>query len=129
MLLSPTTKDTFGGVSTTAEGGIASLLERKKPLLESLAKGFTPKALKLLVAVSALLSGDDLRRISRILWVGHLEDDQRTIAPVSFSPSTSIHLLTKLSTHQACFLIMQCAEKEPLEISATVEVDLRRLVC
>ncbi|KAL4263814.1 Protein UNC80 C-terminal domain-containing protein [Pleurotus pulmonarius] len=106
LLLSPTTKDTFGGVSTTAEGGIASLLEKKKPLLESLAKGFTPKVLKLLVAVSALLSGDDLRRISRILWVGHLEDDQRTIAP-------------------ACFLIMQCAEKEPLEISATVEVDLR----
>ncbi|KDQ32084.1 hypothetical protein PLEOSDRAFT_1035031 [Pleurotus ostreatus PC15] len=109
LLLSPTTKDTFGGVATTAEGGIASLLEKKKPLLESLAKGFTPKVLKLLVAVSALLSGDDLRRISRILWVGHLEDDQRTIAP-------------------ACFLIMQCAEKEPLEISATVEVDLRRLL-
>ncbi|KAJ8514624.1 hypothetical protein ONZ45_g7844 [Pleurotus djamor] len=108
LLLSPTTKDTFGGDSLNAsEGDISALLEKRKTLLDSLSKGFHLRALKLFVVVSSLLSGSDLCRLAHPLWEHHID-----------SPNMKV-------TAPACFLIMQCAEKEPLEITATLEVDLR----
>jgi hypothetical protein len=47
---------------------LSLLLEQRKVLLDGLLKGFPSKALKLFVAISPMLSEDDYRRITPVLW-------------------------------------------------------------
>lgn len=80
MLLSPNLSDLIDKTSTAND----SLYPRKHPLVDSLSKGFVPRALKLLVAVSALLSPDDYRRIGPLLWEHSLSGiDSSTLTSVS----------------------------------------------
>ncbi|KAJ7741945.1 hypothetical protein DFH07DRAFT_980971 [Mycena maculata] len=93
--------------SNDAKGGISNVFAEKEQLVVSLSKGFTPKALKLLVTMSALLTVDDFLRIGPLIWEHHLGDTD---------PST-------VST--ACFLVMQAAEKTPHEMMVLMEFDIR----
>ncbi|KAJ7591203.1 hypothetical protein C8J56DRAFT_858679 [Mycena floridula] len=92
-----------------ASGGsgkdLASFASRE--LVSSLSKGFIARCLKLLVAVSALLSAEHLRQMGPLLWEQYLE----------FVDSSTLS--------SGCFLFMQCAEKLPLEIGAVIEMDLQ----
>ncbi|KAJ7118682.1 hypothetical protein C8R43DRAFT_1035902 [Mycena crocata] len=90
-----------------AKGGISSVFAEKEQLVRSLSKGFTPKALKLLVTMSTLLTVEDFVRIGPLVWEHHLGN----IDPSAVSA--------------ACFLVMQCAEKTPHELVVLMEFDLR----
>lgn len=52
---------------------LSELLEKRKPLLDGLLKGFPSKALKLFVGISPLLSEDDYVRIAPIMWQSGLK--------------------------------------------------------
>ncbi|KAJ7209904.1 hypothetical protein B0H12DRAFT_1242805, partial [Mycena haematopus] len=100
-----------GGFNTNLshepKAGISSVFAEKEQLIISLGKGFVPKALKLLVTMSTLLSIEDLLRIGPLVWEHHLG----RIDPSAVSA--------------ACFLVMQCAEKTPDEMLVLIEFDLR----
>lgn len=52
--------------------------------MKAIAQGFEARALKLLVAMSGLITADDCRRIGSILWEKHLEDnDPKILSSVS----------------------------------------------
>ncbi|KAJ7196554.1 hypothetical protein GGX14DRAFT_473423 [Mycena pura] len=89
------------------KGGISSVFAEKEQLVLSLAKGFRHKALKLLVAMSTLLTVDDFLRIGPLVWEHHLG---------GIDPSV---------VSAASFLVMQCAEKTPHEMEVLMEVDIR----
>ncbi|KAJ7185784.1 hypothetical protein C8R46DRAFT_937409 [Mycena filopes] len=93
--------------STEPRAGISEVFAEKEQLVRSLGKGFTPKALKLLVTMSAMLSTDDFLRIGPLVWEHHL---------AGTDPS---------GISAACFLVMQCAEKTPHEMVVLMEFDLR----
>ncbi|KAF8162457.1 hypothetical protein K438DRAFT_1985106 [Mycena galopus ATCC 62051] len=93
--------------SNEPKAGIASVFAEKEQLIVSLGKGFTPKALKLLVTMSTLLSVDDLVRIGPLVWEHHLGRND---------PS---------AVSAACFLVMQCAEKTPDQMLVLMEFDFR----
>ncbi|TFK38037.1 hypothetical protein BDQ12DRAFT_735948 [Crucibulum laeve] len=98
-----------GSIKSTSNKGwnLATSFSEHEQLLKSLSKGFPPRAMKLLVTVSTLLSTDDYRRLGPVLWQHSLEDsDASAIA-------------------SACFLVMQCAEKSSLDLLAIIEVDLQ----
>ncbi|KAJ3934148.1 MAG: hypothetical protein NXY57DRAFT_995571 [Lentinula lateritia] len=106
-ILSPTpTSGTF--VDENVKNiGLAAIFAQRTPILEAMYKGFEARALKLLVAMSSLIHLDDYRRIGTILWQQHLEDnDPRTLSSI-------------------CFLVMQCAEKNPHDLLANIEIDLQ----
>ncbi|RDB29723.1 hypothetical protein Hypma_014167 [Hypsizygus marmoreus] len=86
---------------------LAALFVAKQTLLLSLSKGFVAKVMKLLVAMSTLLTSNDYRRLSPHLW------DQ-----IDSDGDSSL-------TSAVCFLIMQCAEKTPMDILAVMEIDLQ----
>lgn len=63
---------------------VASVLAEKSQFLASLSKGFTPKAIKLLVAVSSLLTVEDHNRLGPHLWYrGLMNSDSSMTAAVS----------------------------------------------
>lgn len=52
--------------------------------MKAIAQGFEARALKLLVAMSGLITADDCRRIGSILWEKHLADnDPKILSSVS----------------------------------------------
>ncbi|KAJ6557945.1 hypothetical protein B0H19DRAFT_1149145 [Mycena capillaripes] len=93
--------------SNEPKTGIASVFAEKEQLVLSLGKGFLPKALKLLVTMSTLLTVDDLFRIGPLVWEHHLG------------------MTDPGAVSAACFLIMQCAEKTPHEVMVFMEFDFR----
>ncbi|KAK7044859.1 RRM domain-containing protein [Favolaschia claudopus] len=93
--------------SNEPKAGISSAFAEKEQLVLSLGKGFEPKALKLLVTMSTLLSADDLLRIGPLVWEHHLTHTDAS------------------SVSAACFLVMQCAERTPQEMVVHIEFDLR----
>ncbi|KAJ6614617.1 hypothetical protein B0H10DRAFT_2165084 [Mycena sp. CBHHK59/15] len=93
--------------SKDAKAGISAVFAEKIQLVTSLSKGFTPKALKLLVTMSTLLTVDDLLRIGPLVWEHHLAGSDPSVVSA------------------ACFLIMQCAEKTPQDLIVLMEVDFR----
>ncbi|KIK68470.1 hypothetical protein GYMLUDRAFT_92002 [Collybiopsis luxurians FD-317 M1] len=109
IVLSPTSNnDTFDD-SDDKNLGLVAIFAKRTPILEALSQGFDARALKLMVAVSALIKADDLRRLGNILWEKHLEEtDPKALSSI-------------------CFLVMQCAEKNPHDLLARIEVDLRSL--
>lgn len=123
MLLSATLdnprRSTMDGQSITAP--------HENKLLAALAKGYICRIMKLLVTVSLVLEPEDFGRIGPIVWDRYLcvDDnvDVSTVGSVHLSSSSSKR---KLIVPQASFLIMQCAEKTPADIQATIQVDFNR---
>ncbi|KAJ6582913.1 hypothetical protein DFH09DRAFT_278368 [Mycena vulgaris] len=91
--------------SNDVKAGISSVFAEKEQLVMSLGKGFTPKALKLFVTMSTMLTVEDLLRIGPLVWEHHL---------AGTDPS---------AVSAACFLVMQCAEKTPHEMVVLMDVD------
>ncbi|KAI4525071.1 hypothetical protein K525DRAFT_235018 [Schizophyllum commune Loenen D] len=95
-----------GSMDTTIDGA-SGLLKEKEQLLRSVAKGFAARILKLLVTMAVLLSRDHVEKIGTYLWANYLDEREApTLGP-------------------ACFLVMQCAEKAPSDLIATIEVDMQ----
>ncbi|GLB42281.1 putative ion transmembrane transport [Lyophyllum shimeji] len=86
---------------------LAAIFAQKETLLKSLSKGFVPKAMKLLVTMSTLLTADEYQRLAPFLWY-----------QLQSNGDTSL-------TSAVCFLIMQSAEKTPMDLVARIEVDLQ----
>ncbi|CAA7264275.1 unnamed protein product [Cyclocybe aegerita] len=84
-----------------------TFVEHRK-LIDSLSKGYISRTMKLFVALSTLISVQDYQNLAPSLWQHSLVDNM--------DPS---------STASACFLLMQCAEKAPLDLQAIIEVDLQ----
>ncbi|KAF8068970.1 hypothetical protein FPV67DRAFT_1414491 [Lyophyllum atratum] len=110
MLLSKSLKkshlmDDTSPTDNTAD--IVAMFVRKEPLLTSLSKGFVQKSMKLLVTMSTILTPNEYRRLGPHLWYQlHSEGDSSLTSAV-------------------CFLIMQCAERTPIDLVARIEVDLQ----
>lgn len=98
---------------------VPDILNTRLKFIASLFKGFVPHALKLLVTVSALLNPAEWGRIAPIIWPNGL-DTTGSDSGGGMSEKGVIPLI--------CFLVMQCAEKNPLEFRTMVEVDMRRYV-
>lgn len=130
MLFSPTVDHALDEKSAKQNSAdISAILAEKAQLIESLSKGFIARAMKVLVAMSSLLTVDDYRYLAPLLWEHELNGDDTSLT-TSVRSSIKIRTGYTLSdTFQACFLIMQCAEKAPLDLNAIVEVDLQRYVC
>jgi hypothetical protein len=77
VLLSTSLNPAKSSVEQTVD--VSTLLAKKAQLIASLSKGLIPKALKLMVAMSALLSSDDYRRIGPLLWDHHLNGADPTV--------------------------------------------------
>ncbi|KAJ3746695.1 hypothetical protein DFH05DRAFT_1395192 [Lentinula detonsa] len=106
-VLSPTLSNTTFVDDNDKNVGFAAIFSQRTPILEAISRGFEARATKLMVAMSGLIHVEDFRRIGTILWQRHLEqNDPKTLSSV-------------------CFLIMQCAEKNPHDLLANIEVDLR----
>jgi hypothetical protein len=81
--------------SAETKAGISSVFAEKEQLVLSLGKGFTPKALKLLVTMSTMLTTDDLLRIGPLVWEHHLGGvDSSAVSTVS-----GFHKLSLLRFH------------------------------
>ncbi|KAJ3966535.1 hypothetical protein EV361DRAFT_934787 [Lentinula raphanica] len=106
-VFSPNSTRTVFVEDINKQGGLAATFSQRTPILDAMSRGFEARALKLMVAMSGLIHVEDFRRIGTILWQRHLEEtDPKNLSSV-------------------CFLIMQCAEKNPDDLLANIEVDLR----
>ncbi|KAF8965019.1 hypothetical protein BDZ97DRAFT_1813196 [Flammula alnicola] len=85
----------------------ATFVEHRK-LIDSLSKGYPHKAMKLFVAVSTIIPTEDYKNLGPLLWQHCLLDN-----------------VDSSSTASACFLLMQCAERTPMDVLAVMEVDLQ----
>ncbi|KAF9051397.1 hypothetical protein BJ165DRAFT_1524338 [Panaeolus papilionaceus] len=85
----------------------AAFAEYRK-LLDSLTNGYISKALKLFVSVSTLVTQEHCVSLGPVLWQYCLFDN-----------------VDAGTTAAACFLLMQCAEKTPIDLLALIEVDLQ----
>jgi hypothetical protein len=108
MLLSPNLDSALTTKSAAEQTpDISAILAEKAQLIASLSKGFIPKALKLMVAMSALLSPQDYRRLGTILWDQHLGGSDPTLTAsvryFLYKPfPTLIFPLGLLSDHAMC---------------------------
>ncbi|KAF9062414.1 hypothetical protein BDP27DRAFT_1368816, partial [Rhodocollybia butyracea] len=101
------TRNTFTEGAEDKGIGMAAIFSQRTPILDAMARGFEARALKLLVAMSGLIRPEESKRIGNVLWKKHLEDNDPKILSA------------------ICFLVMQCAEKNPDDLLASIEVDLR----
>jgi hypothetical protein len=88
----------------------ATFVEHRK-LIDSLSKGYPAKSTKLFVAMSTMIATEDYQSLGPILWQHCLLDN-----------------VDSSLTASACFLLMQCAEKNPMDLLAVIEVDMQTLV-
>ncbi|KAH9478690.1 Protein unc-80-like protein [Psilocybe cubensis] len=103
------TASKFANNSTSGKTlDLASTFSENEKLLKSLGKGYSPKAMKLFVALSALIAEEEYLNLGPLLWQHCLLDN-----------------VDASSTASACFLLMQCAEKTPIDLKAIIEVDLQ----
>jgi hypothetical protein len=72
MLLTPRL-----GENDDSEPGLLDVktLFASEKLVSALAKGFMPRALKLLMAISVLLATENLRRLGPLMWEEYLESE------------------------------------------------------
>jgi hypothetical protein len=92
--------------------------------LSSLAKGFLPRAIKLLVTVSAMLTPSDWEQVAPLVWRNGLLLDG--VHDATAGSSGDGGKKTKSMLPLVCFLVMQCAEKNPSKFGIMVEFDLQR---
>lgn len=104
---------------------LASSFAQHKVLIDSLSKGFASRAMKLFVTMSSLLADENYRRLGPLIWEHGLVDHIDTSATASVSHDMYSFHIYNLRL-QACFLLMQCAEKVPEDLLAVMEVDLQR---
>ncbi|KAG7095353.1 hypothetical protein E1B28_006112 [Marasmius oreades] len=110
MILSPPLERTPNTPAPVEQGtGISSAFDEKSDLLKGIGKGFAKRALKLMVALSTMITVEDSARIGTLLWEHHIEENDPSV----------------LSS--ACFLMNICAEKTSLDLLANIEVDLQSL--
>lgn len=96
MLLSPTLNDTFPSSPNGKGADLSAAFAEKAELLESYSKGFIPKVLKLLVALSALLTPADYRRMGPLIWEQHLDgSDPKITSSVSIKLVSYEYFLTE----------------------------------
>lgn len=88
MLLVPQLGTGLAAESANESRTNISDLFASRELVRSLTKGFVPKALKLFVAVSALLTNEQHRDIGPLLWHHHLQDVDPSVM-TAVSPKTS----------------------------------------
>ena len=82
MVLSPKPDRFFEDVEDP-KTRMSELVSRKKGILTALKKGFAPRALKLFVALFAMLSITDLRKLGSVVWDKYLEQaDASTLTSV-----------------------------------------------
>jgi len=89
---------------------IAATFVEHRRLIDSLSKGYPPKSMKLFVAVSTLIANEDYQILGPILWQHCMLDN-----------------VDSSLTASACFLLMQCAERNPMDLLAVIEVDMQTL--
>jgi hypothetical protein len=121
-----TAASTFGN-ETTGEGetfNIPEMLGQTLNLINSLSKGFVLRIVKLLYTVSTLLGAQDWARVAPIVWRSRflLLDSDPSSSSVGGKKRKDIGCLMP----SICYLVMQCAEKNPLGFRGMVEVDMRR---
>ncbi|KAG6915507.1 hypothetical protein DXG01_011132 [Tephrocybe rancida] len=109
MLLSQSLQKSHSADDATSLGStdLVALFVQKETLIKSISKGFAGKAMKLLVAMSTLLTVSEYRRLGPFLWSLLQNDGDASL------------------TAAVCFLIMQCAEKTPMDLLAVIEVDMQ----
>lgn len=86
MFLSPSL-GTLSSTNSVEKGlDLSTRFTEHKTLIDSLSKGFPSKAMKLLVAMSSLITVEDYRRLGPVLWVqGFDESDYTSTASVSLA--------------------------------------------
>ncbi|KAG5351484.1 hypothetical protein C0989_006338 [Termitomyces sp. Mn162] len=92
---------------TSRTSDLAAMFAQREPLITSISKGFVRKAMKLLVTMSTLLTQSEYRRLASYLWDLLQDDGDASL------------------TAAVCFLVMQCAEKTPMDLLAVIEVNLQ----
>lgn len=75
---------------------LSSTFVEHQKLIESLSKGYVPKAMKLFVSLSALITPDDCQRLGPLLWEYCLEPNVGSSSTASVSPFHPVILPTEL---------------------------------
>ena len=115
------------GTPTTTSSPILSYSTQERQLKE-VSKGLKANSLRLLVAVSGLLSREDHESLCAFLWQSCLIQapcEIQTLVGSYCIGICRIDLQFVLAT-QATFLIMQCAENAPTAIQDLMRTDIRR---
>ena len=99
----------------------------RERLLENFFEGLLSNSLRLLVAVSGLLSKVDHESLCPFLWGSCLTQVASEIQTSVGSHLAAVHLIDfGFVTPQATFLIMQCAEKAPAAVFSLIKGDITR---
>lgn len=126
MIPGSTSTTTTSGKETTGEGegelNVPEMLGETLKLVNSLSTGFVPRIIKLLFTVSTLLGTHDWARVAPIVWRSRLLLVDSDSSSVEGKKKNDIRSLMP----SVCYLVMQCAEKNPLGFRGMVEVDMRR---
>lgn len=69
---------------------LSSTFIQYQKLIESLSKGYAPKAMKLFVSLSAIITPDDYQRLGPLLWEFCLEPNVGSSSTTSVSPYSVI---------------------------------------
>lgn len=118
----PTTATSENNTTGEEEFNIPEMLNETLKFVNSLTRGFVPRVVKLLVTVSTLLGSQDWARVAPIVWRSRLLLDSES----SFHVEGKNKNDTRCLMPSICYLVMQCAEKNPLGFRGMVEVDMRR---
>lgn len=75
---------------------LPSTFVEHQELIESLSKGYVPKALKLFVSLSAIITPDDYKRLGPLLWEYCLESNVGSFSTSSVRPFRPVTLPVEL---------------------------------
>lgn len=120
---------TLLGAGTLAATSLPLLgFSNRERQLKEFSKGLKTNSLRLLVAVSGMLSREDHESLCAFLWEDCLIQASCEIQTLVGSFSIGIRgiNLRFIITAQATFLFMQCAENAPTAIQDLIRTDIRR---
>ena len=101
---------------------LPSTFVEHQELIESLSEGYPPKAMELFVSLSAVITPDEYQHLGPLLWKYCLEPNLCSSSSASVRSFCPVTLPAELRLFwQACFLLMQCAEKAPMDLLAAIE--------
>jgi hypothetical protein len=90
-------------------------------------KGLVNISLELLVTVSAMIGAEDLQLLGRAIWEYYLlAPECDSVVQVVSLHCSMVECAQTLSVLQACFLLMQFADKAPDLFTEVLNSDLRR---
>ena len=75
---------------------LPSTFVEHQELIESLSKGYVPKALKLFVSLSAIITSEDYKHLGPLLWEHCLEPNVGSSSTTSVRPFRPISLPVEL---------------------------------